>query len=689
MPYVHHFMLTDLTRSLLAVMVYPWFLLIPGYSLAWLLDLCEFRRRTPAFRAALGVCLSIAVCPIATYLVERFGSALLVWAMYGAAWLYFLVTMARRWPERPIGVTRKMAAVVLVWVALALFSLVDLQSGKKDYYSITAMDFSVRTAFTHAIGTSGIPPRNPFYFPGHPEPLRYHYFWMIPCAMVERIGIGVGPRHAWIGGVVWSGIGLMALVALSFRILFYRGPESFRRRAWIGILLLGVTGLDILPAILGWIFQAQGMPHGVLASIDWWNEQVDGFVSTALWEAHYLAGVVACVTAFLLLWEGARQTAWSVRIRHAVVAGLALASALGVAIYVAFVFGAFLGVWIAVTAVKRWWPETAACVAAGIAAAACSAPYLLALRGPAGGAVGAPLQFQVRPFAPAVAILHSVGIVPGWKLSLANLALLPLNYFLELGFFFAAARLWWSRRRRPLSRAELATALMLATSLLICSFVRSSVISNNDLGWRGILVAQFVMLLWAVDLVTGASGAIDAGVRRWLGLLVLLGAAGTVYDMAILRLYPWLADRGVVSTLDWMARDRHLGERNYAAREAYEWLDRNTPPDARIQFDPHVAIQDTAAFLYANRQMVAANEGCLAAFGGDPALCPPIMAVVGRMYPLPGQSAPAAIADACRGLPVDILVAKDTDAVWRDPRSWVWQDKPLFANAFVRLFGCR
>jgi hypothetical protein len=690
MPTVHYFMLADLSRSLLAACLCPLFLLVPGFSLAWLLDLFEFRRRTPAFRAALAVCLSIAVCPIATYLAERSGSALPVWAMYGAAWLYFLLTMARLWPRRPIAIPRAATAVVIVWAVLAMFSLVDLQLGGKDYYSITALDFSTRTALTHSLSAWGVPLRSPFYFPGHPELIRYHYFWMLLVSLVERTAGGVvGPRHAWIAGTVWCGIGLMALVALLFRLPFYQGPRSFRRRAWIGIALLGVTGLDIIPAAFGWILQSGGMMHAVLASIDWWNEQADGFLSTALWAIHYLAGLVTCMTAFLLLWEAARQTAWSGRIRYAAVAGLALASAVGLGIYVAFVFGASLAVWVLVAAVKKWWPAVAACAIAGVVAMAFSAPYLLDLRGGAGGPAGAALQFQVRPFSPAYVLLRSMGVAEWWKLSLANLAMLPLNYFLELGFSLVAARLWWKRRPRPLSPAQLATAVMLATTLSICSFVRSSPFDNNDLGWRGMLVAQFVLLLWAADLVSGPAGAIALPVRRWLAVLALLGAAGSVYDMAILRFYPWMADHGVVSTLGWMTRDRQFGERNYAQREAYEWLDRNTPPQTRIQFNPHVKIQDTAALLYAERQIVAGDQDCVVIFGGNPAFCPPIQAALDRLYPPPGQPAPTAIADACRSLPIDILVANDTDAAWRDPQSWVWKDSPLFANRFVRLFACR
>ena len=112
----------------------------------------------------------------------------------------------------------------------------------------TAFDSSVRTEFIHAISATGIPPANPFFFPGHAQPLRYHYFWLILCSMVDVAGGAfVGARHAWIGGVIWCGAGFMALVALFFRLIAYRGPETFRRRTLVGILLLGVTGLDILP----------------------------------------------------------------------------------------------------------------------------------------------------------------------------------------------------------------------------------------------------------------------------------------------------------------------------------------------------------------------------------------------------------------------------------------------------------
>lgn len=679
----HAFMLADLGHALAAVCLYPLFVVIPGYVLAWAGNLFEFRRRTAAFQLALSLPLSISVCPVAIYLVARYASMAAVWAVFAAVWLCFAVLVVRR-PSRFAGLARigrPLTAAAAIWVVLALLSLVDLQFGKRVYYSITALDYSVRTEFIHSITATGVPPANPFFYAGRNFPLRYHYFWLLVCSLVERaMGGWGGPRAAWIGGAVWCGLALMALVALYFREIWNRGPAGFRQRALAGIALLGVTGLDLIPNLGLWVMHAMGMQRAIKASVDWWNEQIAGFTSTALWEAHYLCGLVCCLTAFLLLWEGPRRSSPAARVLYGVIAGAALASAAGSAIYVAFVFAAFLAAWTAIAAARRWWPELTVLAVAGAAALALFRPFLHDLSGPGTG--GPPLQLWVRPFSPIDTIFRGQGI-GGWRLDLVNAAMLPLNYFLELGVFFAAAVVWWRARRRsgkPLARAELAIAVMAATSVLICTFLRSSVIGNNDLGWRGFLIAQFALLLWTVDVLLEKRTA-------FLTALVALGISGTVYDVLMLRFYPVMADAGLVAPAGWMAPDRQFGLRTYAAREAYGWA-QTLPPNARLQVNPHVTLQDTYAFLYSRRPLVAGDEGCLSTFGGDAAACAGIVAILQRFYPPAGRPAPPSSGDLCRALPVDWLVVKDRDAVWADPRSWVWQERPLFANSYFRLFGC-
>ena len=300
--------------------------------------------------------------------------------------------------------------------------------------------------------------------------------------------------------------------------------------------------------------------------------------------------------------------------------------------------------------------------------------------------------FTVREFSLAALVPTGPAISQVWRRILVNGTLLPLNYLLEFGLFFLIARYKWRQHRasgEPLSRADLAGAIMVATSVLVCTFLRSSVIGCNDLGWRGMLVAEFVLLLWASDLFANRDrlAFLNASQRQLMMVFFALGFAGTVYDLAIVRFYPVLADRGVVPPLDWMSPDREFGRRTYAERAAYEWLRSATPATAAVQSNPKVVFQDTVGMIYGDRPTVAATVSCLTAFGGDPASCPPIVSRVQSMFPAAAAAA-ASLEEGCQSLPVDTFVAKDTDAVWSDRQSWVWTGRPAYANAYMRLFRC-
>jgi hypothetical protein len=169
----------------------------------------------------------------------------------------------------------------------------------------------------------------------------------------------------------------------------------------------------------------------------------------------------------------------------------------------------------------------------------------------------------------------------------------------------------------------------------------------------------------------------------------VLGAVGSAYEIGINRFYNVLADRGTVPLFAWLAPDRQAGLRNYAIREAGEWVASVTGPTAIVQFNPHIATQNTSALLYSGRAALAADESCLTGFGGDPALCPGLIAALSRVYPPAGQAAAPDLVSVCRTLPIDFIAAGDIDPAWSDRHSWVWTQTPVFANAYVRLFRCR
>jgi hypothetical protein len=691
-------MAEDLLGSLLAVCLLPLFLWIPGYALGWMFDLFEFRRRTTAFRVTLSLPLSIAVCPIATYLLARFGSMVAVWPAYAAAAVVFCIAQ-RRLPRRRglPGGSVVMGGIALAWLALALFSLVDLQWGNRLYYPTNSFDYSLRAALTHAISATGVPPQSPLFLPDRPVTLRYHYFWLMMCSLANQVAPRwISARQAEIAGTFWCGLGLMALIAGCLRLFVVNEVVPLRRRALAGLCFLGITGLDILPGLFYLLMYAGGKMDIFLPSLETWNEYVDWFLHSVLWAPHAVAALIAALTGFLLLWHAPEAASRRGTTIYGVLAGAAFASTAGISIWVAFVFGVFLMLWTTVCFVRRWRRETMAMLAAGLTSIVLAWPYLHELRSAGGSSSGHLLEFTVRDFAPAVLIPSWPGMGHWTRLILVNGPLLPLNYFLEFGCFFLIGRVKWRRYRasgQPLARQDLACALLLATSALICTFLKSAVIGNNDLGWRGFLPAQFVLLLWSVDvwIDRDTPGFLPAGWKQPLIVFIVLGAAGSAYDLALTRFYPILADRGVLPPIRWMAPDRRFGERNYAAREAYEWARAATAENAVIQFDPAVGLllQETPAMLYADRRAVAAETNCNLAFGGDREGCRPVVRRLEQLYPAAGGAALSGVGDICRSLPVDLFVAKATDPVWTDRRSWVWTETPVFANRYARVFGCR
>jgi hypothetical protein len=93
--------------------------------------------------------------------------------------------------------------------------------------------------------------------------------------------------------------------------------------------------------------------------------------------------------------------------------------------------------------------------------------------------------------------------------------------------------------------------------------------------------------------------------------------------------------------------------------------------------------------LYSNRANLASDIHCGSEFGGDPKVCVPILSALKLLYPASGETGPKAFEAGCRMLPINVLIAKDTDGVWKNKTSWVWAQPPIFANDYVRMFDCQ
>ncbi len=690
---------SDLLLSAQAFALMPLFFFIPGFVLGWLLRVLDFRRRSFSEQVLLSTPLSLAVCPIATYLVWLSTSVGVVWFFYGGCWAIFPVVLAFqarrfRWSELRVSRYTWIALGILaVWCLVILFSLVDLQIQDRLYSSVAANDYGFRVPITQALAQKGPPGVNPFFYPGREVPLRYHYFWMLLCSLPVRL-FGIRALHAMWGATPWCAIGLMSMIPL-FLKFFFGQTANLRRQTVIGISLLAVTGLDIIPTAASFVT----MPLQIQGDMEWWNEQVASWMDSVLWNPHHVSALVVCLLGFLLLWN-ARSACWRDRIIAVLIAGAGFATACGLSVFVTFTFAVFMAAWLLVTIHEQKWLVAGLLSLSGILAVCFALPLLKMLLAPAGTGSGF-ATFGIRPFHVGSVVLQLFHVVSPLAYQAAHLFALPLSYFFELGIFGIVAlfRFRDSCRKIPsLSDAEKASWVMVLTSLLIATFMQSSVLGNpNDLGWRAFLPFQFITLLWAIPLVEswlyrdgGETACVPASgplaIRRsWLVALLVLGLIGTLYQVVCLRTYAIGVEKGQVLAPEWIEDDANLGRRQLAIRELYEAINQKLPKDIIVQQNP-VCRHLTEHLLYNERQRVAAMRGCGANFGGNLRDCIDIIRNTFSFYRIPNSIQD--LDSACRALSIDVIIATDLDYVWADRRSWVWRTTPIVANRFARAFAC-
>jgi hypothetical protein len=683
------FTISDIAGTAAALLIFASILFVPGYVAGWMSNVFEFRARSLMFRIPAAIVLSISVTPILLYGIARLLSMTAVLGAYMVCWLMASALMLGKFGhEPPRGSFKEVASLpkAAVWIAVAwsllcILALADITVGDRLYFSVIVYDHSLRTAVTDAITRTGIPPNNPFYSLTGLTPLRYHYFWFAVCSVADRLGgLVVDARDAIDAGVAWCGLGLMSLVGLFLRLFDERGANKIRSRALLGISLLGVTGLDLIPSLLSWL------RHKPSPEMEWWNEQVGSWVGSTLWVPHNIAALIAGCTAFLLLWYGARECrSFSGRAAHAGIAGLAFASCVGLALYVALGLAASMTAWLVCASIRRLWMHCTMLAAAGVIGAILAVPYLVGLSGPGSG--GPLLTFHVRDFFPLGVLISALHAKTGSGSVLLRLFFLPLNYFMEFGFFFAiaTAKLVKLKRLRRLSDQDIAGLAIAIPPLLLCTFMRSGVISNNDFGWRGLLLVQFVLLIWAVDLFPeGLVSVPSSTLRTALAMAAVVGFGGTIYELGINRFYFPLADLGAVPP--YFAPDRNVGKRTYAMRGFYEHLRTLLNANAVLQTNPDRQKDDFYFELYARRQVAAAGLGCGTSFGGSQKACDEALPDIIKLFRKGSGLSPEDVRDSCKKLGIDALIVADTDPVWEQPDSWVWKAPPLASNNYARAF---
>jgi len=687
-----------------------------GYVLAWSTNLFGFRTRSLLERFFWSVPLSISVSTIGCVLLGMFASLSLASAILASSAVVSLMLFAyegrqlrrkgQAWRVgiQPLGGVA--TVLVILWVAIILVSLVDIQGDHKLFMSLTLFDHAQRVDWAESILRSGIPPTNPIYFFQRPATMRYYYFWLADCAAVAKYS-RLPVRATLAGGCVWSGIALVSIVGL-FLKHFLEVGKRLRRQFVMALGLFAVTGLAFLVDLWNMFVMQRSFPGET-----WSLGQLQDWLSFFLFYPHHLMAAVCCLFAFLLAWLAARQQTH--RAVSVVLIAAALASSFGLSVYVAFTFFLVVIVWTLWRLIVEHRLRASLLLAAGGGGAvALLIPYLRSLTHSdskmTGGSV---FVLWVREMIPPDMLL---GVAPFRYLellhpritpALAKLVLLIPGYAIELGFYFVVLLVFlvpaWRGRSR-LTEAHRTLVVFILATLPITSFLRSAVLDVNDFGMHSALFLQIPLVLLASELVMSwhfekreqGSAAMYPGLPRatphWLlhiaNLAIIFGVATTVYKAFNLRFTLPIVEANVPAATN--SQLSELSRKAYIAHEGYAALNAAVPQDAIVQFNPASSNPwwTSTDFLGVRHQIVTATDKlwCGSELGGDPTGCPAIAAAVDSLYNDASASQARAV---CSQYGMQYLVAYVYDPAWNDPESWVWTLPSVVAQPKFRALNCR
>ncbi|MCJ7435249.1 MAG: hypothetical protein MUO77_17350 [Anaerolineales bacterium] len=677
-----NFTLQDILGATLASFLFPIVIVFPGYVSGWALNLFDFRLRQPIVKLGIGFMLSFAISPIVLDLTSSLFSlnvSLLTLGGFAAA---FAVIILKEKTTATADTKRGAKTILWIgvfWVAPTILSLIELQWKDQLYFSSVSGDQTARVSVIEAMTRTGVPPINPSYYPGHPVQLTFlYYFWYILGSMIDVIGGNyVDALAALTASSAWSGLGLMAVVAFYLRLRNADKTESAWRSAKIGVLLLTVSGLDALPIIM-----TMARIGTIVGSVEVWNTQITTWIGTIFWTPHHIAALIAGLCAIMLA-QSARGKTASRQFVILTVTGLGFASAFGLSVWVTLVFVAFWGFWLVALFIQKTERRLIApMVFAGIVGILLASPFLIDMfRGDVAGTGQYPIVFEIR----TLFMLES--FVENWPplaRSLIMLAVLPINYLFELGFFFIAGIYWLKIKGKETIRSNpfyLTEILLLVVVLLIGSCLRSTLHTTNDLAWRSWLPGQFVLLIWGVDILESMvfiSSSItiktaDAiKTRNLLLILISIGILTSTMDVVFLR-------------ITWpVMMEKKVSQSYYSARLAYDYLRDHIPADVITQNNP-LDITDRACGMHGTHQMVISMR---TAYGIPLDVFYKLAYDVSVLFTNKNVIDWQMTDKLCNQYSIDMLIIKDTDPVWSSLALLGTQRPALYKNAYYALFAC-
>src|SRR5262249_4517303 len=127
------------------------------------------------------------------------------------------------------------------------------------------------------------------------------------------------------------------------------------------------------------------------------------------------------------------------------------------------------------------------------------------------------------------------------------------------------------------------------------------------------------------------------------------------------------------------------GPQTVATRDAYLWIDHNTPQETVVLFNPDIYIEYFSS-LYGYRQVVSVGQ----AYGPFFAVGPVGEETLHEATAFFSHDEPQSDVRAfCSRFHATAILVQATDPVWSDRNSWVWHMHPSFANDLARVYTAR
>ena len=255
----------------------------------------------------------------------------------------------------------------------------------------------------------------------------------------------------------------------------------------------------------------------------------------------------------------------------------------------------------------------------------------------------------------------------------------------------------YSRSTQDCIAYSTAEVILVTTSTVFLSFFYSTIIVINDLGIRGWLPVQFVLIVWMVDLIykkmknkvfvfpsifnTVTQSSRLNGVLR---LMLVIGVLTSALEAVNLRAWSILVDRNMVGFPNDLSPDTNLGERTYSARLAYDFIHDHIPEEMIIQNNP-LTVLDRPGGLYGDHQMAIADRTNYGISVGE---LRRMTEGIGTIFNSPNNSDWKSLDQTCNEFSIDLIIVNDTDPLWSNIETLSIIRPPIYKNTYYAVFAC-